>query len=421
MTNTAKAALIADPAFPHRDFLVCPEKLGKRFSSRFGNSTGVRLEQGECLRVKYRPGVSLRFLHQYQIGERTVYLVGRTYPQRLWKTAGQLSTIQSPSPSQFIDDELNTIFYSYPHDRKIANLDILESPPKTLAKQLDGRWCKSQIIAYAPEKCVTVQCLNETDKAIAYAKLYAKIEECPFAIFNLLTQKIKTSGSPLRIPKVLDYSPLYQLIFLETVRGQRLADLTACEQLTGFALFGEAIARLHALPQPEGLRVFGRLSEKKINHTAHIISQVRPEVSEPVNRIARCLVKQSGKFKEMISVLHGDVHPKNGLMDDGKLTLIDLDQVSLGDASNDIGSFLALLRYRKIIGLLSESQEKSLANAFVDGYQSVKKLPSHQALNWHTAAALFAERAQRAICRYRSEGLFHLEKILAETEAMLRN
>ena len=118
--------------------------------------------------------------------------------------------------------------------------------------------------------------------------------------------------------------------------------------------------------------------------------------------------------------LHGDVHPKNCVARGGALTLIDLDQCAVGDAAADLGSLLASLSYADITSAASQPSAKTLGEAFLSGYASVRALPSTRSLRWHTAAALLAERALRAVNRVRPEGLARMRELFAGASDVLR-
>jgi Ser/Thr protein kinase RdoA (MazF antagonist) len=116
--------------------------------------------------------------------------------------------------------------------------------------------------------------------------------------------------------------------------------------------------------------------------------------------------------------LHGDVHPKNGILLERGVALIDLDQASLGPAAADLGSLLAALRYEQHIGLLTRADERALSDAFLAGYRQIAKLPEAESLRWHMAAALFAERAFRAVSRIRLRGLQSLPELLNDVQRL---
>jgi Ser/Thr protein kinase RdoA (MazF antagonist) len=118
-------------------------------------------------------------------------------------------------------------------------------------------------------------------------------------------------------------------------------------------------------------------------------------------------------------LLHGDCHPKNALVDGGRLALIDLDQAGTGPAAADVGSYLARLRVARVVGRQTAAQEAAISTAFLAGYDAVRPQPPDDELRWHTAAALVAEQSVRAVNRVRPDVLAHLPAVLATAEEVL--
>jgi hypothetical protein len=119
--------------------------------------------------------------------------------------------------------------------------------------------------------------------------------------------------------------------------------------------------------------------------------------------------------------LHGDVHPRNLLVDGGRLALIDLDQAGAGQPAADLGSVLARLRQDRWLGVVDPGRAAELGAGFLAAYAAAAPLPAAAPLRWHTAAALLAERALRAVNRVIASALPHLEAPLAEaTELVAR-
>src|SRR5262249_46029188 len=139
---------------------------------------------------------------------------------------------------------------------------------------------------------------------------------------------------------------------------------------------------------------------------------------EAADALARQLTSTWEQPTEPPVCLHGDVHLKNGLLAEDRVTLIDLDQAALGPAAADLGSLLAGLQYRGCVGVFSRSTVHALATAFLAGYAAVRPLPSPTSLRWHTAAALLEERAWRAVNRLRLRGLQYLDALLAHATAL---
>ena len=120
-----------------------------------------------------------------------------------------------------------------------------------------------------------------------------------------------------------------------------------------------------------------------------------------------------------VACLHGDVNFRNALLENGRVALIDLDQVASGPPAAELGSVLASLRYGGVVGLLRRSIVQELGASLLSGYSELRPAPGEGALRAYTAAALLGERALRVVTRVRPEGLRRLPALLAEASEVL--
>ncbi|HEY6748810.1 MAG TPA: phosphotransferase, partial [Mycobacteriales bacterium] len=177
---------------------------------------------------------------------------------------------------------------------------------------------------------------------------------------------------------------------------------------------GVAIGTLHdsGAEVAAGLPRFGRLDPRRVGHSAQLVALARPDVAGPALRLAGRLAGGPPPGGPAV-VLHGDCHPKNALADADAIALIDLDQAGTGPAAADIGSLLARLH--------QEPDSGAIRDAFLAGYGTVRDLPAEPSLRWHTAAALVAERAVRAVNRVHLPTLDRLPELLATADDVLLN
>ncbi len=182
--------------------------------------------------------------------------------------------------------------------------------------------------------------------------------------------------------------------------------------------FGAALAAFHSLPVAAGLPRFTRLDPDRLAPAAELIGRARPDVAVAAARLAGELAGAAPGRGEAV-VVHGDVHPKNGLLQGRRIALIDLDQTGLGTPAMDLGSALAGLRYRALVDDEAARGER-VGSALLAGYASARELPDRADLDWHVAAALLSERALRAVNRVREDGLAHLGAVLADARTVLR-
>ncbi|HET6977076.1 MAG TPA: heparinase II/III family protein [Pyrinomonadaceae bacterium] len=357
-----QVTLAPDSNLPQRDQLLDEAAMARHFAAR------------ECrlLRTKYRPGVSLRTLYEVSDGQKTFRVAARAYPN-------------------------GTSFWNFPADKKIRNLSLLENIPEELSNINGRRWTRSRIVAHAPEKSVTAQCLAEDDAVLAYAKIYAGDEgETIFNIYNYLNQK----------PRALSYSIDHHLLLLEPVAGTPLNTVAVTEREEAFRLLGIALKKLHRITPPDFLSRHRESTPESLLRTAETIGAARPDVSDRAQQLAEALIAAHQTNNSKV-LLHGDPHPKNVLLSGQQLSLLDLDQAALGSPMLDVASVIAGIQYDCCIGSISKNQLRTLTEAFLDGYG-----PVDDSLRWHVAAALFEERALRTITRVRRDGLRKLPELL---------
>jgi Ser/Thr protein kinase RdoA (MazF antagonist) len=436
------AGLARDPRFPQRDVLLDARAVAGRLSAALGVKGQLAISECERVRTKYRVGDSLRVLHRVRVGARDYTVAARTFAagesRRAYERAARESVDCAPLRAVVHDAELETVFWTFPNDRRLADLRVLrDAPPPELARLLTPEWARSRVVAYAPEKCATAECLDARSRVIAYAKVYAGDEgRHVYDIYRALAQRLATDGAGITITRALAYDETHRTLLLAPADGARAADLSDEEMPRGYGRLGVALAALHDAPAPQGLQPFTRLDAKRLRRAALAIGAARPDVRREASELADDLERRREQHEadddSQRVCLHGDVHPKNGIIQGERLTLIDLDQCGTGHAAADLGSLLASLTYNRITAdaahssahssshSLAHSSERVLADAFLSGYESVRELPAPESLRWHTAAALLAERALRAVNRIRPEGLARLRELLCEASEILR-
>ena len=424
MSAAPSIELLNDAALPQRDLLLDVTQAARILSTRIGLRGPVEIQRCERARVKYLPGASLRVLYHVEVGGRPYAIATRVFTDGRSKPAFERAASRAVPSGDLRpvshDAELGLVFWTFPNDRKIDSLSALAGPPEQLAMIGQRRWQASRVVAYAPEKCVTAECLSDAGAVMAYAKVYAADERPTYPIYEGLWRNIHEAKSRLRIPRALAYCEKTRLLLLESMDGRRIADLAKTDRAKGFHRLGAALATLHGIPIPDGVPPFTRLRFDRLQKAARPVGAARPDVAELAAEVAAELCRCRPASGEPDVCLHGDVHPKNGILQDDQMALIDLDQAGRGPAAADLGSLLAALRYSRLVGLMTPVEERELARAFLRGYGEAGRLPQADSLRWHTAAALSAERALRAVNRIRREGLHHLNEILLDSQRLLR-
>jgi aminoglycoside phosphotransferase (APT) family kinase protein len=404
---TTRVALAPDPSVPQRDELLDERRLAALLGA----------DRVELVRVKYRVGRGVGLVLRVHVAGRTHLLSARSFQpgegvrnfeRALTRASGTVGRL----PAVSFAPGLETVFWTFPHDRRIGSLAILEGGNEDLAR-VAGAPCRPLLAAYVPEKAATARCVDARGRILAYGKVYGdgEVARLAFATHAALSVPLASGVAAPRVPRALAHDAALGAIAIEPVDGEALDIGSSLASPAAFAALGAAVATLHRGPAPP-LAAFERLTPTHLEHAARLIGRVRPDVALDAAKLADALASSYDDAEERVC-LHGDAHPKNAILGSAGLALVDLDQAALGPPAADLGGLLAGLRYQRCIGALSAARERALAGELLAGYRAVRELPSARSLAWHTAAALLAERALRAVTRVRPDGLERLDGIIA--------
>lgn len=388
-------ALSYDDAVRGRDALLAlrPAQLGRVLG-------GVPVEAVERVRAKYRVGHSLRVLYRVAIGGGHRYVVARTF-----RRPGRAEAIYHEATAGPVAHvpQLDAVFWTFPNDRKIVGLP-------GLMRMARDQGSRAELVSYAPEKTATVRLVGPSGAAVGYVKAYAGDEGEHTAGVHASLVGLRSSG--LAVPSAR-WDGATRALVVTPAAGRPLALLQGRARERGLALFGASLARLHAV-EPPTHRPLARHDVGHLQAAACTITRARPDVAGAALGLAAALVASAPVDDGPPCLLHGDVQPKNAVIDGDRLTLIDLDDAGVGSAAVDLGSLLGALRYSRLLGQISARSERRLSAAFLSGYAEVRPMPAPPSIRWHMSAALLCERALRAVNRVRVDGLIRLDALLAE-------
>ena len=416
--------LAYDRALPQRDLLLDLPSVSMHLSRLLGHGAPASIDQCERLRVNYQIGRSLRVLHRVAIDGAPYILAARALRDGRGREAYDRTRATAPAVlhGPVYDCEIDTVFWTFPHDRKLEHLpEISNAAPGV--RDYVPRWEASQLVAYAPEKSATLACLDRAGRTLAYAKVSAAGDVAQdFGRYRSLELALRADHPHLRLPRALSYSERHRTLFLEPISSRRLGAMDRAQPAPDPWRLGAAIATLHSLDVPKATPVFSRFN--RLRETAQLLGQVRPDLAERAMALADRL-RAAPPALDAAVCLHGDVHPRNAIVNDDRVCLIDVENFAAGPAAADIGSFLGGLAYLRCresgaadTGLLADLFLRGYE--FLRGYAAVRPLPDAASLAWHTAASLFVGRAFRAVTRIRPLGLDHLERLLDDATALVR-
>jgi hypothetical protein len=395
---TMQMLLAHDPAVPHRDRLLDAGAMRLHLQRHVNTRDDAEIDP---MRIKYRPSESLRVVYRIG-GGRPGIVTARTLPP------ASANGSRPVGGADFTVPELGAAFWAFPNDRRLRDIDRLLNPDSELRACIPG-WATSELVSYAPEKCAVFACLDAAHRAIAFGKVFS--EQASVARMCKRHEEIASrvgADDDVTIPRILVGVSAPPAVFLAPAAGDRIADLPADLLPGALHRLGRALARIHQCPIPGDLPPWDRSAYAVLRDAALLVGRVRPSLKHAALLVASDLVATRQDGEDAV-LLHGDLHLKNAFLSEARrVSLIDFDQAASGPAAADIGSLLAALRIRG--GTLDQD--------FLDGYASVRPLPSEASLAWYTAAALLAERAVRAITRVRVQTLIDLQQVIDDARTL---
>jgi aminoglycoside phosphotransferase len=394
-----------DPALPARDLLLDPDAAGAHLAGLLGRE----VQRCEPVRVKYRIGESLRVTYRLVLDGAAQLRTVRAF--RGGDSAAAYR--KGAGPGVRHDPALDAVWWTFPADRRLRGLDAVLSPAPDVAALAPG-WTASELVEYSPERAATFRALDRSGAVLGYAKAYAAgtvdvVERADR--YGRIAAVLAARG--IAAPAALGRNPDRTLLLLQPMPGVEWGGLAGSELAGAMTRLGVAIGTLHgARAAAAGLPRFARLDVRRVVHSAHLVALARPELAAHAVRLADRLADGPPPGGPPVA-LHGDCHPRNALADGAAIALIDLDQAGVGPAAADIGSLIARLT--------ADGDTGPLRQAFLAGYETVRALPPSGSLRWHTAAALVAERAVRAVNRVHQPTLDRLEQLLGTADDVLLN
>jgi Ser/Thr protein kinase RdoA (MazF antagonist) len=201
----------------------------------------------------------------------------------------------------------------------------------------------------------------------AYAKTYAD-DRAPR--MDRLIRRLRASGVPL--PEPLGASEEHRVGFQAAAAGVPLLELRGHGRYEA-ALGGvvDALARLHAvspadlghdLPAPSA-----GYDAWLLKQAAETLATLLPDDAVRVRRLADEIASElEGLPPAEPRPIHGDFYDDQVLVGDGTLTLLDLDEVRLGDPLTDVGNFLGHVSAK----LTDEGRVDASREAFLGAWAS---------------------------------------------------
>ncbi len=425
-TRMRKALQISlfDPLKGQRDnFLIYSCQIGER-----------RYKPGKSCVVSYR--IEIINTEAQSVQEQILYA-------RLCKTDEGLSVFKRARekalfkpkylPPILYFPHLEMVIWAFPNDRKLIHLPKMHDLSflrEYLPRQLNRidvqtpnrvREIQVQVIHYLPERsCMmryTLDLENTETGAVRPWVLFGKIypDDSGQMGYNIMRQLYRPSENP-RLAQPLAYDADLKILWQSELPGSPFRaeeiDTPHCKEI--MREIAVTVAALHRRSL-EGASLF-KLSDinKLFIETCDIVDKT--PWARRVRSLVKTLLTQAenlGLETAPMTPIHGDLKIGNMLIDGGKIGLIDLDCVRMGDPLCDLGSFIANFYYNGIRIGSDASRMQSLVNTFCLAYsEQVEWSVPQENLRWHIAAAFIYEIVRRSLRQSNEKRMKHINQYL---------
>ena len=331
--------------------------------------------------------------------------------------------------------ELNMVIWALPNDPGLPQLVPLLDPvqaeralpweamavsPRVQRSEFSA--LRAELLRYEPEQRATLRyTLTRADGGAAQV-LYGKTFRGRQARelehrFDYFWQRSLTDPTAPRVAQPLGHSADTQTLWQAAAAGTPLLpllrSLAAPDAAALLRRVARALALLHAAPLAPSANATTRsaahwLAEARRRQTK--ISRANPALAARAARVAALIAAHiEHQATRPLSLIHGDFHPEQIWLHEGRIVLFDFDEFTLGDPMEDLATFMLKLEQA---GVAPE-----LVSALVDEYAaSAPRRFDARSLRWHLAVQSLVQ-ASRAFVFQKPGWAIELGHRLAGAEA----
>lgn len=444
----ADLPLPIDPALPQLARAMNADDMAAVFAEAL-RAHGASVESCEVERIKYRPRRNCTLAYRLRVRDLTD---GRIFEQRVAaRLCGNHSEVARraaraaaksllPSvagPTLRVLPSLDMLTWWWPNDGKLRAPQVLadelrladEVLPQVVARLSDGRGRlrghRVEVVQYVPEHRLTARvtlCWREGGRGIERL-LYAKASREPdSAAAHALLAALQASSAwregRLRTPAALLWQPAAGLHWQQAMAGRAWLDLPAAQTESLAPALGAQLAALHATVVPVARRLDAEALRSRLAEVVSVLTDALPRAGDALARSAAALDERLPDIALLPpATLHGDLHPRNILVDGSQLSLIDLDGLRRGPAVLELGSWIADGIYRAVLDGQSPQRDASAQQRLLDAYaDAAGEAVEPRLLASATAWALLTQRAWRCVVNLKP-GRFAIAPRLVELAA----
>ena len=367
LTSPPRPAPPYDDALSHLEILLDAERLG----DLLGFGTPLKISY-----VRYKPGWSC--LARYE----TIESRPRTGYAKTFSQAPHDWNEQNPGWEYHPDLRIGVA--RFPFDRKIPALSLAldrDRAEHALDAFIDeskrdryrADWGQWEVLRYKPERrCVLVGSYRRPGEHAArrfFARFYAAGEAKYSAQWYWdLHRACRELGVGVDVPRPLGKRSKHRLLILKDSGGESLENrLSGDSAGEAVAAAARALAKFHRLPAPADtpLADTGLAARRSVEAIEGLLGSGAGGAAALANRLSET---PPATFHTLV---HGDFyHDQVTLRPDGRVHLLDVDELAIGNPIADVANFCAHLDVLALNAEILPERARVLRAAFLESYEA---------------------------------------------------
>jgi Phosphotransferase enzyme family len=445
--------LPVDPVLPGLADALDSARMRKVFALELRES-GDCVEGCEVERVKYRPRRNCTVSYRLRIRRAAD---GSEYEQRvsarlcaiddaLDRLAKAQRKPQAPSlagPGLRLLAAQDMLTWWWPNDSKLAAPRVLadrdrltrETVPALVAALGLGEKARCvdhalEVVQYVPESRLTVrlQLTVETEaSALETHVVFGKAGREPGAAQACETL-LRVHGSAaaregrLHVPRPLLLDADGGCFWQQGLGGGALLDAPPAQAWALMPALGAQLVALHALPLSLARVADTPQQLRQLQTVVEVMHCNFPRLRDTTEASARALADGWTRRAALpLRPLHGDLHPRNVLVDGDRLSLIDLDGMRMGPVELELGSWIADAISRSVLAGRDPFSDAPAWRALLQAYGDARSgAVDLDTLAWATGWSLLVQRAWRCVVNLKPGRYAIVPQLLALVAAFSR-
>lgn len=260
------------------------------------------------------------------------------------------SALAGPTGAPLHLPELDLLLWLWPHDPGMPQLAALLQPA-CASPWWNGNADQVELLHYTPESRASLRYTDASDPADhrhLYAKTFAGDHgEAIHRRFVHFWAQARCRPEAPRVAEPLGYDATTRTLWQAEVRGLPLVQ--AMTQDPHAAWLPQLVAAMAAVHQAPVALADGH--RRGLDHwltelprRLKKVTRAAPDLAPTVQAVVEQLLETAQALPDFEpTLIHGDCHPDQFLMADGRVVVFDFDEFSLGDPMEDLGAFLVKL------------------------------------------------------------------------------